>query len=741
MAIKRLNYFKGEFLHEQDFKDEQQYHIDMLRVHNKNLHTWGIADGLDVAFTAGEKKVTVKAGSAVDGTGRQIVLLQDKNIDLSTAAGTSFYITVAYAEAPSDPRDETGIKGDTRIAEDPDIKTENNIPPPNDKSTRLVLAKVTLNADRTVAALDTGDRNYAGVVAGDLEAKSLAFSLPVARNRWPSVKGTAAGAATGIQFNAQSAEFTGSLSAASLTVSGAVGIGTANPQARLHVAGDLRLSGNLLAGSGEIFFQDNGQVRSLDNSHKLVFNRTNNLLELHEFGDIRFLTGGSTPTEKLRILASGSVGIGTAAPGAFKLAIGGTGGQNALYVASDFALRGNDRLNLIHFGNDGDYQVLHKASGAMGRNTLALHVDANDAFGVYSTGWNPLLEVEGGSGDVYVKGALGIGLINPKGKLDVNGDIYRAGLLAISGEAGGWLRINQNNDFPKGTHFARRANFAAGLTTGNWWDVEPGTGNLLVQGNVGIGTTTPQDRLDVAGAVRFLTGSNPIRITAGWTSFPDAATDRAEISNDTGTYKTLMIVGNKSAGLGRRVSVWDRLEVNGPLITQQAHTVKIGVPSPTGRYAYDGIRGDPNLFLDAAGTVFIKQGFQAIAGFDIAERFKTAGEVRPGDVMVFDTNEKAVRLCDRGYDVKVVGVASGEPAFILGCDKEDVPVALCGRVPCNVDADIAPIRAGDLLTTSPTQGYAQKAVDREKAEGAIIGKALGSMERGKGRIEVLIMMR
>ena len=60
-------------------------------------------------------------------------------------------------------------------------------------------------------------------------------------------------------------------------------------------------------------------------------------------------------------------------------------------------------------------------------------------------------------------------------------------------------------------------------------------------------------------------GSNPLRFTGGWTGFPDNATNRAEISNDTGTYKTLMIVGNKSAGIGRRVSVWDRLEVNGAL--------------------------------------------------------------------------------------------------------------------------------------------------------------------------------
>lgn len=84
-------------------------------------------------------------------------------------------------------------------------------------------------------------------------------------------------------------------------------------------------------------------------------------------------------------------------------------------------------------------------------------------------------------------------------------------------------------------------------------------------GNVGIGTSTPNDTLDVAGSLRILTGSNPIRFTSAWSHFPDAVTNQAEISNDTNKYQTLMIVGNGSAGLGRRVSIWDRLEVNGQL--------------------------------------------------------------------------------------------------------------------------------------------------------------------------------
>jgi len=100
------------------------------------------------------------------------------------------------------------------------------------------------------------------------------------------------------------------------------------------------------------------------------------------------------------------------------------------------------------------------------------------------------------------------------------------------------------------------------------------TSNLNVNGNIGIGTTAPSDRLDVAGNFRMLTDANPIRFTSSWSGFPDATTNQAEICNDTGTYQTLMIVGNRSAGLadsgyGRRVSIWDRLEVHGTTKTQK----------------------------------------------------------------------------------------------------------------------------------------------------------------------------
>lgn len=60
---------------------------------------------------------------------------------------------------------------------------------------------------------------------------------------------------------------------------------------------------------------------------------------------------------------------------------------------------------------------------------------------------------------------------------------------------------------------------------------------------------------------------------------------------------------------------------------------------------------------------------------------------------------------------------------------------------CKVDADIEPIEIGDLLTTSTTRGHAQKVTDMGQAVGAIIGKALGALAEGKGKIPVVITLQ
>ncbi len=64
-----------------------------------------------------------------------------------------------------------------------------------------------------------------------------------------------------------------------------------------------------------------------------------------------------------------------------------------------------------------------------------------------------------------------------------------------------------------------------------------------------------------------------------------------------------------------------------------------------------------------------------------------------------------------------------------------------GKVYCKVDAQYGAIEIGDLLTTSPTPGYAMKANDPLRAFGAVIGKALSTLPEGTGMIPILVTLQ
>src|SRR5262245_54231064 len=105
MAVKRLHYYDQQFLVEADFTDEQKYHLDMRRRLNALLHSFGIAQGLDV-IRSGTRQVTVKAGVGIDASGREMVLETDTIVDVSNLttfpAGAPVFVTIGYQESQTD---------------------------------------------------------------------------------------------------------------------------------------------------------------------------------------------------------------------------------------------------------------------------------------------------------------------------------------------------------------------------------------------------------------------------------------------------------------------------------------------------------------------------------------------------------------------------------------------------------------------------------------------------------------
>jgi hypothetical protein len=140
-----------------------------------------------------------------------------------------------------------------------------------------------------------------------------------------------------------------------------------------------------------------------------------------------------------------------------------------------------------------------------------------------------------------------------------------------------------------------------------------------------------------------------------------------------------------------------------------------------------------------------------ILGSDLAESFPTGGnKLEPGTVLEIVGDAKGtLRESRSAYDTRVAGVVSGAnglPAGVIleghSYDKQDkVPVAMSGRVWVKCDATHEPIHVGDLLTTSTTPGHAMRVSDPTLATGAILGKAMTSLEGGRGLVLVLVSLQ
>ncbi len=171
-----------------------------------------------------------------------------------------------------------------------------------------------------------------------------------------------------------------------------------------------------------------------------------------------------------------------------------------------------------------------------------------------------------------------------------------------------------------------------------------------------------------------------------------------------------------------------------------------------GIYAYGGASG---YAADFRGVVRIRDrssgdtvmelgsGLDYAEGFDVSEKI----EIVPGTVLIIDPeNPGKLKVCSTAYDTKVAGIVAGAQGLgsgvRLGASRFDNDVALAGRVYCNVDASRSAVKTGDLLTTADLPGYAMKADDYRRAQGAILGKAMEDMEKGrKGQILVLVTLQ
>ena len=139
-----------------------------------------------------------------------------------------------------------------------------------------------------------------------------------------------------------------------------------------------------------------------------------------------------------------------------------------------------------------------------------------------------------------------------------------------------------------------------------------------------------------------------------------------------------------------------------------------------------------------------------VMGADVAERFPTTScdPVEPGTVMAIDPANPGKLCVARGaYNHCVAGIVSGAGNTPVGAilgnlpgeSSDSPPIALSGRVWVRCDARERAIAPGDLLTTSDTPGCAMAVSDPARATGAVLGKAMTSLDRGESGLVLVLV--
>jgi hypothetical protein len=275
-----------------------------------------------------------------------------------------------------------------------------------------------------------------------------------------------------------------------------------------------------------------------------------------------FYPAGSTSGETMRIFSDGNVFIGSSPSNAgFKLDVNGTGRFSSLVSATSGIFSSvvnvngassiealNVNGNIILQGTANRYIRLQSAT-----NYFYNLSSVNDDFQILEAGSIPRLTIK------YPNGNVGIGTASPNRKLAVQGTF-------TSNEQLLYLKQGDDNGFSFNLDAAVTGNLMVkGVNSGTE------TASLLTirrdNGNVGIGNTSPANRLDVNGKILSSTevqgGSAVMNLTSGYATFgSNSSAVGVRVGRDA-FFNDIIINPSGNVTIGSTTDAGFKLDVNG----------------------------------------------------------------------------------------------------------------------------------------------------------------------------------
>ena len=87
--LERILFYSGQQLQATDLTELVRARREMLWLHTRSLHSWGIGIGFGVGGKRGDSVVSVSPGYGVDCLGREILLSEARTLTVPAVGNTS----------------------------------------------------------------------------------------------------------------------------------------------------------------------------------------------------------------------------------------------------------------------------------------------------------------------------------------------------------------------------------------------------------------------------------------------------------------------------------------------------------------------------------------------------------------------------------------------------------------------------------------------------------------------------